>query len=228
MERGLHRSSTASVNRTGLTHNTDLLTAALKVKEAQASLMSARLAYAPSLGLSPQGTISSFDKHAATKTYSLPATASWEIDLFGKLLNAKRGAQVTLLQTKAYRQAVQTQIISGIANTYYTLLMLDRQLDITEQTADIMKRNVETMQAMKDAAMFNTTSAGVEQSKAAYAQVLASIPAIQKSIREAENAMSMLLAQAPQTIKRGFWKSSNYLKISQWAFLCNYSLTVRM
>lgn len=81
---------------------------------------------------------------------------------------------------------------------------------------------------MKDAAMFNTTSAGVEQSKAAYAQVLASIPAIQKSIREAENAMSMLLAQAPQTIKRGFWKSSNYLKISQWAFLCNYSLTVRM
>ena len=187
----------------GLTHNTDLLTAALKVKEAQASLMSARLAYAPSLGLSPQGTISSFDKHAATKTYSLPATASWEIDLFGKLLNAKRGAQVTLLQTKAYRQAVQTQIISGIANTYYTLLMLDRQLDITEQTADIMKRNVETMQAMKDAAMFNTTSAGVEQSKAAYAQVVASIPAIQKSIREAENAMSMLLAQAPQTIKRG-------------------------
>ena len=172
----------------GLTHNTDLLTAALKVKEAQASLMSARLAYAPSLGLSPQGTISSFDKHAATKTYSLPATASWEIDLFGKLLNAKRGAQVTLLQTKAYRQAVQ---------------MLDRQLDITEQTADIMKRNVETMQAMKDAAMFNTTSAGVEQSKAAYAQVLASIPAIQKSIREAENAMSMLLTQAPQTIKRG-------------------------
>lgn len=119
------------------------------------------------------------------------------------MLNAKRGAQVTLLQTKAYRQAVQTQIISGIANTYYTLLMLDRQLDITEQTADIMKRNVETMQAMKDAAMFNTTSAGVEQSKAAYAQVLASIPAIQKSIREAENAMSMLLAQAPQTIKRG-------------------------
>ena len=147
----------------GLTHNTDLLTAALKVKEAQASLMSARLAYAPSLGLSPQGTISSFDKHAATKTYSLPATASWEIDLFGKLLNAKRGAQVTLLQTKAYRQAVQTQIISGIANTYYTLLMLDRQLDITEQTADIMKRNVETMQAMKDAAMFNLCRGGTKQ-----------------------------------------------------------------
>ena len=101
----------------GLTHNTDLLTAALTVKEAQAALLSSRLAYAPSLGLSPQGTISSFDKHAATKTYSLPVTASWEIDLFGKLLNSKRNAQVTLIQTKAYRQAVQTQIISAIANT---------------------------------------------------------------------------------------------------------------
>lgn len=185
----------------GLTHNTDLLTAALKVKEAQASLMSSRLAYAPSLALSPQGTISSFDKHAATKIYSLPVTASWEIDLFGKLLNAKRGAQVVLLQTKAYRQAVQTQIISGIANTYYTLLMLDRQLEISEQTADIMKRNVETMRAMKDAAM--TNGAAVAQSEAAYAQVLASLPAIRQSIRETENAMSMILAQAPQTIERG-------------------------
>ena len=211
----------------GLTHNTDLLTAALKVKEAQASLMSARLAYAPSLGLSPQGTISSFDKHAATKTYPLPATASWEIDLFGKLLNAKRGVQVTLLQTKAYRQAVQTQIISGIANTYYTLLMLDRQLDITEQTADIMKRNVETMQAMKDAAMFNTTSAGVEQSKAAYKYW--------RLFRLSKRVSVKLRTLCPcywhkhhRLSNGGFWKSSNYLKISQWAFLCNYSLTVRM
>ena len=184
----------------GLANNTDLQTAILKVEEAKNALMTSRLAYAPSLALSPQGTISSFDKSAATKTYSLPVTASWEIDLFGKLLNAKRGAQATLLQTKAYRQAVQTQIIAGIANTYYTLLMLDRQMDISEQTADIMKRNVETMRAMKDAAMAN--AAAVSQSETAYAQVLASLPAIRQSIRETENALCMLLRQAPQTIKR--------------------------
>ena len=158
----------------GLANNTDLQTAILKVKEAQAALMTSRLAYAPMLALSPQGTISSFDKSAATKTYSLPVTASWELDLFGKLLNAKRGSQVALLQTKAYRQAVQTQIISGIANTYYTLLMLDKQLEISEQTADVMKRNVETMRAMKDAGM--TNAAAVAQSEAAYAQVIASLP----------------------------------------------------
>ena len=111
-----------SLIEAGLKQNTDLLSAAQNVKAAEASLMSARLAYAPSLGLSPQGTISSFDKNAATKTYSLPVTASWQIDLFGQLLNAKRSAQVTLKQTKAYRQAVQTQVISNVANMYYCLL----------------------------------------------------------------------------------------------------------
>ena len=176
-----------SLIETGLKQNTDLLSAAQNVKAAEASLMSARLAYAPSLGLSPQGTISSFDKNAATKTYSLPVTASWQVDLFGQLLNAKRGAQVALKQTKAYRQAVQTQVISNIANMYYTLMMLD----------------AETMEAMKNAAMYNINSTGVEQSKAAYAQVLASIPDIEQSIRETENALSTLLGEAPHAIKRG-------------------------
>ncbi|WP_455591285.1 TolC family protein [Bacteroides sp.] len=184
-----------------LENNTDLQTAYLQVKEAEAALLVGKLAYAPALALSPQGTISSFDKHAATKTYSLPVTASWEIDLFGKYLNAKRGAKATLMQTVAYRQAVQTQIISGVANLYYTLLMLDLQLSITEETADIMYRNVETMKAMKEAGW--TNEAAVAQSEAAYAQVLASLPAIRQSIREMENSMSMILAQAPQSIRRG-------------------------
>ena len=139
-----------SLIEAGLKQNTDLLTAAQNVKAAEASLLSARLAYAPSLGLSPQGTISSFDKNAATKTYSLPVTASWQVDLFGQLLNSKRNAQVTLKQTKAYRQAVQTQVISNIANMYYTLMMLDRQLEITKSTAEILKKNAETMEAMGD------------------------------------------------------------------------------
>lgn len=187
----------------GLEQNTDLQSAILKVKEAQAPLLAAKLAYAPALALSPQGTISSFDHNKATKTYSLPVTASWEISLFGGLLNAKRGAEVTVKQAKAYRQAVQTQVVSNIANMYYTLLMLDRQLEISKETAQILKRNTETMEAMKNAAIYNINSAGVEQSRAAYAQVLASIPGIEQSIREVENSLSTLLGQAPQAISRG-------------------------
>lgn len=187
----------------GLENNSDIRTAALKVKEAEAPLLIAKMAYAPSLTLSPQGTVSSFDKSAATKTYSLPVQAGWQIDLFGQLLNPKRYAKATLDQTKAYQQAVRTQIIASIANMYYTLLMLDRQLEISTNTAEILKKNTETMQAMKDAALYNITGAGVEQSRAAYAQVLASLPEIRRSIRETENALSILLGETPQNIQRG-------------------------
>ena len=112
----------------------------------------------PMLALSPQGTVSSWDKGKATQTYSLPVTASWQIDLFGQLLNPKRKAQVSLKQTQFYEQAVQTQVIANVANMYYTLLMLDRQLQISEATCDILKRNLETVEAMKEAAMANECS----------------------------------------------------------------------
>ncbi|ADV42593.1 TolC family protein [Bacteroides helcogenes] len=185
-----------------LANNADLRNATLNVKQAQAALMSARLAYAPMLGLSPQGTVSSWDKNKATQTYSLPVTASWQIDLFGQLLNPKRNAQVSLKQTRFHEQAVQTQVIANVANMYYTLLMLDRQLQITEGTVDILKRNMETVKAMKDAGIYGTTSVAVEQSRTAYAQVKASLPDIRQSIRETENALCLILNKPAQSISR--------------------------
>ncbi len=185
----------------GLSHNVDLQTAMLRVEEAKASLLAARLAFAPSVALSPQGTISSFDGSAATKTYQLPVTASWEVDLFGNLLNAKRGAKASLLQSEAYRQAVQTQVIANIANSYYTLLMLDSQLEITEKTAKNWGENVLTMKAMKKAAY--TNEAAVSQSEASYYMVNATLPDLRRQIRETENALSLLLGQAPRQIERG-------------------------
>lgn len=67
-----------------LVKNTDMQAAHLRVKEAEASLMTAKLSYLPSLFLSPEGTASSFDKGKAAKTYSLPVAASWELDIFGR------------------------------------------------------------------------------------------------------------------------------------------------
>jgi len=124
----------------GLLHNVNLQTAMLRVEASKASLQSARLAFLPSLALSPEGTLSSFDGSAVSKTYTLPVTASWEIDLFGNLHNAKQKAKTTLLQSEAYRQAVKTQVIANIANCYYTLLMLDSQLEISEKTAKSGKK----------------------------------------------------------------------------------------
>lgn len=135
----------------GLAHNTDLGIARLKVKEAEALLMTSRLSYLPSVSQTPQGTLTSLDGNKPSKTYNLAVSADWEIDLFGKLLNAKRGAQAALEQSEAYRQAVQTQLVATIANSYYTLLMLDEQLDITRRTADTWTESLRTMKALKRA-----------------------------------------------------------------------------
>ena len=180
----------------------DIRTAALRVQEAQAPLLASKLAFIPALTLSPQGTVSSWDKGKATQTYSLPVTASWQIDMFGQLLNLKRQAQATLEQTLAYEQNVRVQLIANTANLYYTLLMLDRQLQITEGTAEILKKNTETVIAMKEAGFYNTTEAAVEQSRAAYAQVQASIPDIRSSIREVENSLCLLLGEPAHGIER--------------------------
>lgn len=135
----------------GLEANTDLQTAALRVKEAQATLMSSKLAYLPSLQLDPQGNLSSFDRSKTQKTYSLGGSASWEIDLFGKLTNAKRGARAALLESEAYRQAMQTQVIATVADSYYALLMLDEQVRVSTQTAESWREYVKSLHALMNA-----------------------------------------------------------------------------
>lgn len=183
-----------------LERNTDLLSAEETVKQAQAMLTASKLAYLPSLSLSPQGTISSFDGAKATKTYSVPVTASWQLDIFGSIRNAKEQSKSVLLQSSAYKQSVQTQLIANIASLYYTMLMLDEQLRITRETSEIWKKNVDAMDAMQKAAM--TDAAAVEQSRANYLQVLATIPTLEQSIRESENALSVILREPPHTITR--------------------------
>lgn len=185
----------------GLANNVDMQAAVLRVKESKALLNSARLSYLPSLVLAPQGSLTSVDKATPVKNYTLPASASWEVDLFGKLLNAHRGQKASYLQSKAYQQAVRSQLIGGIANAYYSLLMLDRQVSVTEENVALMKETVRTMEAMKEAGM--TTESAVAQSKGAYHQTEASLADLKRQVRETENSISVLLAKAPQNIERG-------------------------
>ena len=185
----------------GLANNVDMQAAVLRVEEAKVLLTSARLSFLPSLNLAPQGTITKMENTGYVKAYTLPAAASWEIDLFGKLLNASRDQKTVYLQSQYSQQAVRSQLISGIANTYFTLLMLDRQVEITTETVDIYKENVRAMEAMKIAGM--TTEAAVVQMKAVYHQVSASLIELKRQVREVENSLSVLLAKAPQQIERG-------------------------
>ena len=185
----------------GLDKNADLLNAALNVKMLQAQLAVAKLAFLPNITLSPQGTLSSFDGSKTSKTYQLPVTASWSVDLFGNLLSVKRNAQMQLLASKDYQTAVKTNVISGIANLYYTLLMLDRQQEILDEMASLTK---ETWDMMALQMKFGRArSISVQSAEASYYSVLAQSADMKRQIREMENSLSLLIGQPGQQIPRG-------------------------
>lgn len=190
-----------SLIETALANNVDMLNAALNVKMVEAQLKVAKLAFVPSFSFSPQGTISSWDGNKATQTYSLPVNASWSIDLFGNLLAVKRSTQKALLATKDYQLVVKTNIIAGVANMYYTLLMLDKQQEIVNNMAGLTKDTWEMMKLQKELGRVKET--GVQSAEANYYSVQAQAADIKRQIREVENSLSLLLGQPAQTIARG-------------------------
>ncbi|MBQ1588295.1 MAG: efflux transporter outer membrane subunit [Prevotella sp.] len=185
-----------------LTNNIDLLNAALNVKMVEEQLKVAKLAFLPSVAVSPQGTISSFDGKAPTKAYTLPVSASWNVDLFGNLLNSKRSVQMQLLATKDYQTVVQVNIISGVANLYYTLLMLDRQLEIMYDMTELTKQTWERMKLLKETRV-GYRSTAVQSAEASYLSVQASTVDLKRQIREIENSLTLLMGETAFAIDRG-------------------------
>lgn len=185
---------------TGLERNTDLGIARLQVEEAQAVLMNARLSYLPSVNLTPQAGISHYNGETK-KTYTLGATAAWEVDIFGKVNNSRRGAAAALEQSHAYAQAVQTGLVATIAESYYTLLMLDEQLTISEQALANWDETITTLKALAEAGKANDVA--VHQARANRTTLNASLLTIRKSIRETENSLCALLKESSHTISRG-------------------------
>ena len=186
-----------------LENNTDLRNAALNVKMMQSMLTVSKLAFLPSIAIAPSGTISKVQMDGATtsKTYQLPVSALWNIDLFGNLLSTKRSAQAQLLATKDYQVVVKTNIICGVANLYYTLMMLDEQLDILNNMENLTKETWDMMKLQMELGRARSTS--VQSAEASYYSVQASKAGIKQQIREMENSMSLLLNEAGHQIERG-------------------------
>jgi multidrug efflux system outer membrane protein len=196
----------------GLDHNLNLKVAVQKIVEAQATLGQTKGALFPSLSV--YGSVNPSKQSAAaldfppginintnTTLYQLGLSSSWEVDIWGKLSSAKRGALANLLQTDAAKRAIQTQLIADIANNYYSLLALDKELEITTQTLQNREKDVETMKTLKEAAVVN--GAAVVQSEANRYAAEVAIPDIKRSIRETENALDVLLGRAPGPVNRG-------------------------
>ncbi len=190
-----------SLIETALAHNTDYLNCALNVKMVEAQLTMAKLAFLPSVAFTPQGTISQWDGNKASKIYSLPVSASWTVDLFGNILNVKRSTQMQLLGMKDYQLVVKTKLITNVANMYYTLLMLDRQLEILNSMSELTQDTWRIMKLQKDLGRANETS--VQSAEASHYGVLTNIADMKRQIREVENSLSLILGQQAQAISRG-------------------------
>lgn len=190
-----------------LDNNTNLRSAELSILQAQQGLKVARLAYFPSLSLSPQGTLTSWDFNKATKIYSVPIAASWQANL-PSLRNSKKQSEVSIDLAMASKQATRTTLIANVANMYYTLQMLDEQLKTTQTTVDIWAENVRAMKLMKEAAM--TNEAAIGQAEANYYSLLASVPTLKENITQTENALCVLLHEAPHPIARGAFDADGF------------------
>ena len=189
----------------GLEKNTNLLNAALNVQMYEAMLKAAKLAFLPAVNIgstTPMGQISTThtDPSVTTKSYSLPISASWTVDLFGNVLSQKRSTQMKLLGMKDNQMAIRASLISGIANSYYTLLMLDEQLRIVTEMAGMSKETWEMMQ--KQFELGRTKSTNVQSAQAAYLNTQTQINDFKRQIRATENALSLLIGDAGHQISR--------------------------
>lgn len=189
----------------GLEKNADLQNAALTVEMYETMLKAAKLAFLPAVQFGSNngmGTISTLhtDPSVTTKAYTLPVSASWTIDLFGNILSQKRSTQMKLLGMKDYQMAVRAQIVSGIANCYYTLLMLDEQLVIVNEMSRMSKETWEMMKLQYQLGRVRST--GVQSAEAAYLSTQTTANDFRRQIRATENALSLLIGQAGQQIPR--------------------------
>ena len=195
---------------TALERNTDIRKADLTIKQAEIGLRLNKLAYLPQIAFSPSGTVSKVFMEGMTtnESYAFPVQASWQIDAFGKLYNAKKQGELSVMQAKAARQAIQTAIVAGVANLYFSLQMLDEQLATTEATLKLWHKNIGAMEAMKEAGY--TNSAAIASAKAQVLQIEATVPTLTDNIRQVENSLCVLLHEAPHSIQLSAFSAEDF------------------
>ena len=191
----------------GLANNTDMKNADLKIQEVQYALKCAKLAYIPSIYFNPSGTVNrpwdpyGRNEYSTGKTYSLPATMSWQIGSIGSLRNARKKAEVNVLQLRNAKQAIQAALVANIASMYYTLSSLDEQLALTVTTRDNWGKYLEMEKKLMEAGQANL--AAVASIEATYYSISTSVVALHDNIRLIENSLGTILGETAGHISRG-------------------------
>lgn len=189
-------------------NNLDLKVAVARIQEASAVFKQSKLQNLPSLD--GVASITETKNSGAAQggnfvmpdllVYRLGISTGWEVDIWGRIKSLKRSAYAGFLQTDAAKRAVQTQLVAQAANLYYQLISLDKQLEITKQTVELRKKDVETVEALMEAAYL--TGADVEQSKANLYSAQLTIPDLELQIQQTENSLNVLMNDNPHSIDR--------------------------
>lgn len=180
-------------------NNTDMRTAQLSIEQAQNELSAARWGYVPTLSLTPQATYT-YNSGASAFNVSVPVTASWQLGIFGQTATNIKKAKAQVGYTEDYRQAVQVSLASNVANLYYSLVMLDRQLEIAVETEGLWEESLESTRALYEAGIYK--SPAVYQMEASLAEVRTEIMELRNSITTTEASLCKLLAESPHHIDR--------------------------
>ena len=189
-----------------LANNNDLKIARSRILEAEAYYKQSKAAFFPSLSLNASGGISRLSQHEALgrdrTQYNaiVQFSSSWEIDIWGKLRSAKRAQKALLLQSQAYKEAVQTQLISEIATYYYNLIAYDQDIKIIKDAIATRSRSLETIKLLMVSAQENELSVTQAAAQLYYAQ--SSLPQIEALIHATETTISILLGDLPHAIER--------------------------
>ena len=191
-----------------LVRNTDLNAARLSIEQAQASLKAAKLAYLPSLSLAPSGGIGGTyglktGISGPSYTYGIPLQLDWNIGISGSVTVNKRKANAVLLQAEASREVTQANLISTVAQLYYQLMLLDKELEILLSTDSLWDISLETEKALWENGQAYSTA--VNQMESSNLSVKQQIVDAKRSIRSAENSLCKIMAITPQTIRRNSW-----------------------
>lgn len=132
--------------------------------------------------------------------YNSLATLSWEADIWGKIKNTKRQALAAFLETQEVAKAIRVRLISQVVEGYYNLLLLDKQLKITQSNLELSKQSLHLFE--KQFEVGSVSFIAVQQQQIQVAELEKSLPAIQNAINRQENAIQLLSGTFPKSIQR--------------------------
>jgi outer membrane protein, multidrug efflux system len=197
-----------TIIKKALSNNPDMEVAIARIKKAEAAFRQSKVASLPSLNMGINATYQSESSGSGVpEYYQLFASTSWEADIWGKYRSAKRASLASLMASEAFKKAVTTDLIASVATSYYNLLALDAQLDITQKTLEKRISNVETMQALRDNDLITSADLVLSQANRYSTEII--IPDLKQKIFETENILSLLMGQEPGPIDRTSLEQQN-------------------